>query len=623
MSFITSRLPGLLPSSYSSKNPGGVNVKDLWKSKSFRRQEIKVLTSAQVKELVGYAAKDIKSKKEVLSFVQSLSAALPIEKIEQSIRMDIPQYVDVADFAKQMQREAGCYLQKYQGVKNPSIVETLQSVFRSIVVCLEDFLRSFGMIDFFHPLPYTKFSDKKSQQVMMLSTLFSSLTSTLIPILGPAAGGAWAGGVFLSLLVLSATHAKWRPMPTYLPFLQNWSEKFRENTLNASFGRKEVLDEIADSLAPAGKNYGRVMLVGKSGMGKTELIKSLTAAIERGEYPQLKGKQVYYVNTGDLFLPADWLPEGQGILTFFSKEMGHHRNNVVIVLDQIHVAYQAGRSLPVAEQFKAMLDLPMDLFPHVIAITTKEDYYRDIHPRQAGLIDRFDCVVLEETKEAESFYILSETLLKEAPETLLEEGALTYLLEKVKETFVEDAAGPSRALNILSKCIQRASSLQKTDLEGRVQNLRRTLERESVKRILNPGEEKTSLLEMEKELLNLEAQLKQEKEKALELFALRKVLLDLKKTSYEMVTQVNKGTGEKVKKSFLLLVHFFAPALESEILRMADLLGVKVRIDKALIDDVLQDELENQRKTNPPKSKKNESSESASILNLSVGFYQF
>ncbi len=100
--------------------------------------------------------------------------------------------------------------------------------------------------------------------------------------------------VVLGIVLVSTLWSVVKPMPSYLPpGAERWTQNKK---MKEVYGRKESLDEIAGIL-----NMNRhALLVGPSRVGKSVTAKALPQAIERGDYPELKGKSVFRFNMADL-----------------------------------------------------------------------------------------------------------------------------------------------------------------------------------------------------------------------------------------------------------------------------------------------------------------------------------
>ena len=276
----------------------------------------------------------------------------------------------------------------------------------------------------------------KGQKVMMLIGLFSLLSAVLIPILGPALGGMIVGGALLGIAALSLIYPYFRPAPTFLPLAQNWSQLYEKGELPVVSGRKESIDEIAATLIGGKGVKMHPMLIGKSGVGKTETAKAFVEAIARGDYPALAGKQVFYFNTADIVNNKEMFGSGNKILSQLSKAVGAHRENMIFIFDEIHLACQDRETSVIADQLKTMLDPGNnDGFPYVIGITTEEEFARDIYQRHSAFARRFHRIPIASTSPEETAEILGSSALRNGAHLILEKGALKSLVEKTEKAF--------------------------------------------------------------------------------------------------------------------------------------------------------------------------------------------
>ena len=144
-------------------------------------------------------------------------------------------------------------------------------------------------------------------------------------------------------------------------------------------------------------------------------------AVERGDYPELKGKKVFYINTtaliGERNGPSVFT--GGSVLKRISDAMGVNRKDIILVLDEIHNACKENSKA--ADQLKTYIDEGGD-FPHVIGITTDEEYESYVKKNTAFSL-RFDPVKIQNTSEDETLKILSDTLLQSSVKPLLEENS--------------------------------------------------------------------------------------------------------------------------------------------------------------------------------------------------------
>ncbi|MFI5343392.1 MAG: AAA family ATPase [Chlamydiales bacterium] len=411
--------------------------------------------------------------------------------------------------------------------------ETISSLIHSFFVALERFLMKLGLIHLFKPYVSPSEIDAKGQDMILLSTIFSTLTTTLIPLLGPVHGGMVIGAIMASLLGLSLLYPLWRPFPTCLPRVENWTEKNHKGLLQIGNERKAVLDQMVEAMISSQP----LLLVGKLGVGKTEIIKTLVQAIERGDYPALSGCQVFYVNMADLLSYTDWVPSAHSPLSYLSEAIEGNREKIIFVFDQIHLSCQPSSKTFLSDQLNTMLDRPEDNFPHMIGITTHADF-QEFYKTHASFAQRFHRIAIGETSDEETAHILAQRRAKISPEMLVEKSIDRTIVEKTKAAFRDTAVMPKMAISILSRCIQKVSP---------------------------------QFLEE------------------------RQYLWKIKKQMYELALKITAGAGESEEKAFFILNQMLIPALEEKLIANAHSLGIKLVLDEALVDQVIREEQKNQK----------------------------
>ncbi len=562
----------------------GSLVKNLWKSYPGAMKG-KALLPEEIQKMVGGVVSSISHAKEISLALDFLTKAFPRKSIEEAISLNVPDYPGIQAAMKHFSERFSHPILKKRS--------SFRCSFHSFFVALESFLKSLGLIDLFKPVVGVYDEETKSQKMILLSTLFSTLATTAIPLMGPIPGGLAVGGFFSLLIALSFLYPLWKPLPNYLPKIENWTEKYGMGILESGDIRKQLLDQIVESLKSSQYDHSQVMLVGKPGVGKTELVKTLVQAIANGDYPEFKGYQVFYINAADLMSCTDWVPKTQSILSFFSDAFGRYRNQIIFVIDQMQIIASNENSAYLPEQLHGMFDRSKESFPHVIGIAT-ESGFRELEKTQAGFSERFHCIPIQPMNNDETLHILRYTILKISPEIFVDEDTLRLLLKKIREKFGDQAVMPKFALRILSKCIQRASKDQKTNLEIEVRQLRKRLEMLRLEKqgiyFKDPSfGSKDSLIEgLQKELLEKEKKLASEKKQAALFFERRDLLLEMRRKVYDLALKISSFSSEKEIKSFLLLSYFMIPSLEKELEKEALLLGLHLGIDASLIDEVIQ-----------------------------------
>jgi hypothetical protein len=524
-----------------------------------------------------------------------LADMLPLETLEAAVRLQYPEHTTALQTAKSMLQEAKYYLAATECKASTSLKAYLSSILSSLITILESFINAFGIADFFKP-PETSFdSDYKGQKIMLVLTLFTVLSGILMPLLGASLGAMIIGGTLLTIAAISLIYPYVKPQSMSLLRGQNWTELFQQGELFAIDGRKETLDEIARILISTKQTGLHAMLLGLTGIGKTETIKAFVKSVARGDYPELQGKQVIYFNTAELLSGTELFSNVNKIFAYITEGMGRHRDDYILIFDGIHNACKKRNDGALSEQLATFLDQGTDKFHYVIGITSEEEYDREIHQKNPAFARRFQRVVIQNTNDSETLKILNNARLKKSPATILEPNTLQTLLNKAKQAFPQ-AVQPATALKILSECINRTSPTQRLPLEARVETLRARLQALYAQGAGHlPYGRANEAPALEAELRQMEEHLRVAKECIRQIFENRDRLTEIKKSALKKIVNIENSTSPKEKQQLNILslqMHFQARLLESKVRKDADAFRVKIAIDAPLIDQVIAEEQE-------------------------------
>lgn len=581
--------PKIILSSESSdilKNLKGINNKYFFQSNSSLVKKLSTVKSDELTKILKCFLMEAVQENIItdpVKFLDQLANMLPCDKLQDALKND---FENPLNEAKGMFEEAKHYLQMNYGTTSPNIRSRISSVLDGIIVVIESLISAFGLGDFFKPADNEVLAEAKSNKIMILLSLFSTISATLLPVLGAATGGLIIGGTLLAIAALSIIWPFIKPKTTHLPTAENWTKQIQSEGFAAQ-GRKESLDEIADII----KLNRHPILVGPSRVGKSLTAKAFAKAVENGDYPELKGKVVFRINTSDLVgHKASLFGGGNNILKNISAEMGRHREDIILVLDEIHVACRNNEKI--AEQLKTFLD-EGGKFPHVIGITTEEEYEKHVKDNNAFAL-RFDKVQIENTNEVETLKILGDALLSAQSKPLIKEGALNRIYEK--SLVPEDAPQPTTSLKLLKQCINRTVKVQKSPLQNKITEVSTKILSLRSQAAASRGRKKEARIEiagLEKQISALKMELIEEQKELNKLFKSKDLLDRVTKETYLSVLKIsaiaqNKlgPKDEKQLKLFLLLHGFLARSLEDYISEKSSKLGIKTFIDAELIDEI-------------------------------------
>ncbi len=518
--------------------------------------------------------------------VNRISERLEFEQLEGLFERDFGSEREALTYARQLLGEAQYFLENTNHSLSPSLKTRVTNVLETLQSILETILNSFGLGDFFRQSGDLYEAEHKFHKLMTLLSFMTMITSTLLPLLGVQAGLPIVGGVFLMITVLSMIYPKIAPKPLALLEGENWSRRAMTGQFSAPSGRDEVVQQIADALI-AGRSHP--MLIGPSGVGKTEAVKAFVNALEAGEFPELKGKRVFYFNTANIVNQRELFSGGNKSLKRISEQIGRHKDDIILIFDEMHVACHQANHV-VGEQLKTLLD---ERFKHVIALTTAQEYEENIAPNTA-FARRFSQIEVSSMSFSDTQVTLGQYLLKNAPEVVLEQRGLDRLIELTSE-----GLQPLSALQALALCVNRTGTAQISTNVARQEMLRAQVRAlrsvGAVTTITNDNERLAQLEQLEQELDDLADEVEQDRERLDKLFKTRQQLFQAKAELYKTIVKISSIREEVLSRKnkrlvgeFILLKNYLIPALDAHLKQSGESLGVKTHIDAALVSAVLE-----------------------------------
>jgi hypothetical protein len=565
----------------------------------------------QLRNLIEEAAKKLAAAPTPIEHTRHIAEILTLEKLQDAIRTKFPAHKDAVATAKEMVEEARYFLSKTDD--NPFSITTrtrLSDLFDSLLSILEGLISAFGIGEFFKPAESELHAQCKAQQLMGLFYQFSFLNGLLESLCGDKVPTKKiVGGFLFSMAVISLLYPHIRPMPSYLPGRsENWSQQVRHGQFNVVDGRKVIRNTVAQTLI---NGTTMPLLVGETGVGKTKLAKALVQAIERGDYPELRGKEVFYYNCADLVNNTEmYTAGGNRILPRISQAMGRHRQNIILIFDEVHMLCPFGLrdSAVLAEQLKTLLDSEgPDRLPYVIGITTETEFARYIASNGA-LVRRFTKIPVTNTEEQETEGIFNGALLKRAPEVIVDPTAFQTVWDQTQKR-----VQPAAALEVLVESISKTSPGQVTPIEKTIENVAEKIEALYSKGAIsnseaylpyrsdpsNGVERRDQIAQLHEQLRTLEENLRKEKTERAAFFQLRNDLVVARKEMFQMVLKIAKlskdcfSAQERNEQStFLLLSHFVIPALDTRVKSEAKKLNITTVIDRELVTCVIKERKE-------------------------------
>ena len=540
-------------------------------------------------------------KKDSLAAVDALIEEISWNELVSASKKKHPGFSSLRSMAAALAETASSIPDPaFENTPLSTLLSLCKCAIRKILHLLDTILSSLGMEDLFSHADNEFQASHKLQKIILLISILTSLLTLFAVSSITLETALIISGSILVAASLSAFYIRYlKPAPSNLPCARNLTEEATRGNAKP-IRRRPFLDLLAAHLEQEGELKRHLLLIGPRDVGKTKLIEDLSKAICHGVYPKLKGKQIFYFNTADLIATSYsggiW-GDGDRILQKIVDAIGRHREDIIIVFDDIHTACKQGENYYFADRLKAYLDSREKGFIHFIAIASTEDYNQLIFPNDPGFEVRFHKMRLESAGGEETVACLRDKMASLPNIPLMEEGALEFLFEKVRESsLLSKRPEPLSSLLILDNCLKvldQSWQPSKQDVKLRLQEEKRNLVKAHS---LNNGrelllaaalkkwetietalQEIESIVEKERSGLNKLRQLKNKHEEA------SKNLFDLA----SRVSVIDKGPLSKEEladsKKFLFLIGFYLPMLEKKLEKTALSVDAKIKLTKDLI----------------------------------------
>lgn len=413
-----------------------------------------------------------------------------------------------------------------------------------------------------------------------------------------------------------ASYVKWfKPPPEELPYCQNLTTEAVKGKINPVIGRDAEIEQLVSSLSANTNGTRRhPLLIGKSGVGKTEIVKGLAYRIAKGQVPEsLKGKKVFLVNTAE-FIDSGFSRDGDDALQRLLLKIGKgNLDKVIIFFDEIQSAFMTKDKDKQAkikdlnklgQRLKSITDTAPGSLKYCIGATTKEEYETYIQ-KHTPFKRRFKVIEVEETKKEQTMAILRDLINQEAPEIDIDDLALETVFNETDEK-IKDRAQPEKSKAILSAAVEQVrNNLKNTNLENQrkllneeKEKLSSILARQNVNGFLFSASkaELNRLEEIDESLKNLKKQIENHEKKLKEYKKLKMLRNSQEDTIYQMAQNItnqsahNKTAEINLQKAFLFSMFYALPSLDQAIQSTAENYELKVKITNEMIQNLVATE---------------------------------
>jgi ATP-dependent Clp protease ATP-binding subunit ClpC len=193
--------------------------------------------------------------------------------------------------------------------------------------------------------------------------------------------------------------------PTLDTFGTDLTALARVGGLDPVIGRTDEIEQTIEILSRRTKS--NPVLIGEAGVGKTAVVQGLAQAIVDGGVPsQLREKRVVVLDLPAMLAGTRYRGDFEERLTKLMNEIGAHRNELIVFIDELHTVVGAGAS------GEGGMDAGNILKPrlargelHLVGATTLKEY-RAIE-KDPALERRFQSVLVQEPSIEDAVLILT------------------------------------------------------------------------------------------------------------------------------------------------------------------------------------------------------------------------
>lgn len=391
-----------------------------------------------------------------LDLLKNIQSVISLQKLEEVTKTKFSHFETTYQSALQTaQMIDGPFAMDAEETKRTIIQTSKYYVLNAIDKAIEFVMMFFNLSELLRP-PEQPWEIYNKWHIIL--QLWTGMT-TFLTAVSLAVGNAYLAALIAGTGVLAGSvslfvYYKWlRPCPDYIDGCINFTFEAAKNNFEPVLSREVCVDNLIHQLGSNLKgSRAHPLLVGPSGVGKTEIVKELARRIVSGNVPDfLKSKKVFFINTADLL--------SSGSIARIQDRIKNHEKDCIIFFDEIHTAWKGDvsnkESLKLGEKIKSLLDTTPGSFPFVIGATTWDEWLQYISGK-IPLERRLELTPVCETDEQQTLLILNNQLYREAPNIRVEEKVLKLLYKLTSnKTDFPKAALPDKAKRVLGKAISQ------------------------------------------------------------------------------------------------------------------------------------------------------------------------
>lgn len=303
-------------------------------------------------------------------------------------------------------------------------------------------------------------------------------------------------------------------------YCTNFTQLASENKLDPCYGREDTISELYRILCRTKKR--NAVLIGREGVGKTNLVEGLVVNIVRGSAPKkLLNKTIYSLDINSLVAGTKYRGMFEERIQAILDELSSNENSILFI-DEIHNIIGAGSAEGSGDLSNILKPyLARKSFQIIGATTTSE--YKKYFEKDKALIRRFSEVMVEEPSV--------ETTVK--------------ILNNIKDSF-EKAHNVTYSQDAIIACVELSHKYMPY----------RTLPDKAIDIMDDVASKKRLQIFQSNNLNNLQDEYKKIEEKKIEIIKNRAYHLaeDIKKESNKVLSKMKSEREGKVKEETAKLV---------------------------------------------------------------------
>lgn len=394
------------------------------------------------------------------------------------------------------------------------------------------------------------------------------------------------GILAIALITLTVYVTYFKPCPDELEGFRNLTTDAKKGLLPPVYGRDAEIDDL---IARLSRKEG-VVLVGPSGVGKTELVNGLAQRLvsQKETLPEhLKNLKIFSINTSRIAtFASNWQ------LSDIENQLMGYERQVILFFDEIHAAWK-GEDNQLGNNLKTFIDR----FCYTIAATTQQEYVKYV-ANESAITRRLKYKKVDRISQEKSEVALSKFFLQNGFHEELNADIIPYLVKQTQEQHPMQSE-PLFSLGILSEASQRVNCDPKNvlkqkiaDQEDQIEKLETAYAQGHAKNLVDTEDVYQALRTKKEELDRTQKQLQEQEKQLSQLQQIRTLWNQVKTEIFEtsLAIKGNSWHRQKLMQTWLVKTYVILPALEKLIQEYSIILresGIRTHIDKELIDQLL------------------------------------